>query len=309
MYSACCYCCCLLTLLFQRASPLNIALHAQAKYLEHGWVAGSEITTAGIKRALDKHGDHNVVVFAPFSYVGLDEIQWDFVITEGYIGSVPAFIRRIRSLSPEVKIVHYCLDTYPTLQHIMTLDVDGFLTNSRVLLPKLASLAPTSYVPLAADPDTMRPLDQDDPSFYDKTKYSNHTVVYLGHNSATKPTLHRMLREILNHNLIIYGNNWNLAPEDLKARWRGILPLNDVAELYRYCVTIAVCLSNLGQHLSDLCFFPFSSLSLSLSLSLSILPLNKFGAHCVGHNRRKTTEAGHDQQSCLRDTGLRESFN
>ena len=212
---------------------LNIALHSQAKYNSFGWVAGSEITTAGIKRALEElqvldppptGQSHHVQVFAPFSYDGLSEIQWDLAIIEGYIGSVPTFIRKMRAINPNVLIFQYCLDTYPTLQHIMSLDVDGFLTNSRILLPQLATLAPTRYVPLAADPTIMRPILS--------SKYVNHTIVYLGHNSPGKPTLHRMLRETLKHGLTIYGHKWQDAPEDLKARWRGVLPLNDIAELY-----------------------------------------------------------------------------
>ena len=215
---------------FERS--LNIALHCQAKYDEHGFVAGSEITTAGIKRALELQlldqlpngQSHHVQVFAPFSYDGMSDTLWDLVIIEGYIGSVPTFIRKIRAINPNVQILHYCLDTYPTLQHIQSLDVDGFLTNSRILLPQLDKLAPTKYVPLAADPTVMRPMLS--------SKYVNHTIVYLGHNSPGKPTLHRMLRETLEHGLVIYGHKWQDAPDDLKARWRGVLPLNDVAELY-----------------------------------------------------------------------------
>ena len=163
---------------FQLVAPINIALHSQAKYEEHGWVAGSEVTTAGIKNAFQNLNvgiiDH-VQIFAPFSYVGLNDTKWDFAVIEGYTGSVPTFIRRLRSINSNVLIIHYCLDTYPTLKHILNLDVNGFFTNSKVLLPKLNKLAPTQYIPLAADPNVMRPIKK-------STKY-NHTVVYLGHNS------------------------------------------------------------------------------------------------------------------------------
>ena len=215
-----------LLLVGQPISSINVALHAQAKYSEHGWVAGSEVTTAGIKNALVQHGQISKVhIFAPFSYLTLNDTRWDLAIIEGYIGSVPTFIRRLRSINPKIKIIHYCLDTYPTLDHIINLDVDGFFTNSKVLLPRLVQLAPAQYVPLAADPHAMRPMLR-------SNKYKNHTVVYLGHNSMTKPNLHRMLREAIPFGLIIYGHNWIDAPDDLKARWRGVLPLNDVAELY-----------------------------------------------------------------------------
>ena len=32
--------------------PLRVALHAQSRYEVHGWVAGSEVTTAGLQRAM-----------------------------------------------------------------------------------------------------------------------------------------------------------------------------------------------------------------------------------------------------------------
>ncbi len=34
-------------------------------------------------------------------------------------------------------VLFFCLDTYPSLDVVLNLDVDAFLTNSRVLLPRL----------------------------------------------------------------------------------------------------------------------------------------------------------------------------
>ena len=54
--------------------------------------------------------------------------------------------------SSSLIVLHWCLDTYPTLQTITSLDVDGYLTNSRALVGVLGHVAPTTYMPLAADP-------------------------------------------------------------------------------------------------------------------------------------------------------------
>jgi hypothetical protein len=50
---------------------LKIALHAQSKSSLHGWVAGSEVTTRGLRRAFLKRADVSIVeIFAPFCYEG-----------------------------------------------------------------------------------------------------------------------------------------------------------------------------------------------------------------------------------------------
>jgi hypothetical protein len=55
-----------------KSSKLNVALHAQSKFELHGFVAGSEVTTAGIAAALQAAPNiGEVKVFAPFSYKGL----------------------------------------------------------------------------------------------------------------------------------------------------------------------------------------------------------------------------------------------
>lgn len=44
---------------------------------------------------------------------------------------------QVRKANRDVVILHYALDTYPSPAVIEMLDVDAFLTNSRVLLPRL----------------------------------------------------------------------------------------------------------------------------------------------------------------------------
>ena len=176
---------------------LRVALHAQSRYVQHRWVAGSEITTRGLQKAfstLTKRGGHtierhnspregglararlhadlvsssatrstssspitdaslnpgewestyhktraspttytvdSVRVFAPFVYDGLEHEVFDLVITEGYTGSISKFIHSVRQTNPDILVLHYLLDTYPSLDAILRLDVDGYLTNSQ----------------------------------------------------------------------------------------------------------------------------------------------------------------------------------
>ncbi|CAN0061897.1 unnamed protein product, partial [Pylaiella littoralis] len=117
---------------------INVALHSQSAYARHGWVAGSEVTTDGLRRAFEAlHCVRICQVFAPFSYDGHSDRTWDLVIVEGYTGSVPAFIHEVRAGNDEVVVLFYLLDTYPSLSVVGNLDVDAFLTNSRALLPFL----------------------------------------------------------------------------------------------------------------------------------------------------------------------------
>ena len=131
---------------------LQVALHAQSRYSDHGWVAGSEVTTAGLLSALRRHPsvDH-AALFAPFAYAGLFNSTWDVLIIEGWTGPVPKVIHEVRARCPRVRVLYWCLDTYPSLATVMQLDVDGYMTNSRVLVTTLGNIAPTLFLPLAAD--------------------------------------------------------------------------------------------------------------------------------------------------------------
>jgi hypothetical protein len=167
---------------------LNVALHAQSRYRDHGWVAGSEITTAGLLAALRRSPEvARADVFAPFAYAGMYAVAWDLLIIEGWTGPVPRVIQSLRAHklraraggSRPLVVLHWCLDTYPTLATIQALDVDGYLTNSRNLLPVLGrGGVPALYLPLAADPQAMAPVAS-------RPEYA-HPVVYLGQASLTK---------------------------------------------------------------------------------------------------------------------------
>ena len=240
---------------------LNVALHAQSRYESHGWVAGSEvrcfhiaslctpflpsndcpclisssqITTSGLLAALRRHpAVHRAEVFAPFAYEGMltSDVSWDVLVIEGWTGPVPKVIAALRAASRRIVVLHWCLDTYPDLDTIAGLDVDGFITNSRSLVATLGLLVPTLYLPLAADPAVMLPVQS-------RAEYQ-HPVVYLGQASHTKHRLIDMLSEVAPLGLAIYGLGWDRFEGDadprfsaLLAHWRGVLPKDDIAALY-----------------------------------------------------------------------------
>ena len=200
---------------------LRVALHAQSKYELHGWVAGSEITTAALARALRARADvADVAVFAPFSYGGLFDRAWDVALVEGYIGDVPSFVRVVRAVSPRCVVLHWCLDTYPRLSVTLGLDVDGFVTNSARLAPALAAVAPVARADLAAELPAAE--DDDAPRGDDDDDDARATA------GATRPI-----------ELAIYGIGWDRHPDDPAVAalaaccWRGALPVDDLVPLYR----------------------------------------------------------------------------
>ena len=230
------------------AGKLNVALHAQSRYRDHGWVAGSEITTSGLLAALRRSPEvARAEVFAPFAYSGLYAVVWDLLIIEGWTGPVPRVIQSLRTHKAQaigrgsrsassqrpLIVLHWCLDTYPTLATIQSLDVDGYLTNSRSMLTTLGRRGvPALYLPLAADPVTMAPVAA-------RAEYA-HPVVYLGQASLTKHRLLDVLMELAPLGLAIYGLGWDRFESSssdprfasLRLHWKGVLPKDDIAALY-----------------------------------------------------------------------------
>ena len=156
---------------------LSIALHAQADYKKHGWVAGSEVTTTGLSLAMERSPLVNSTYrFSPFNYGKINEVRFDLVVVEGYIGTVPRFIYHLRKANPGIVVVHWCLDTFPSFEKILALDVDAFLTNSRELNQVIfPSHGFQSWELLfAADTSVFRP--NPDPS----SEYAGVDIVYVG---------------------------------------------------------------------------------------------------------------------------------
>ena len=139
---------------------LNVALHAQVDP-SSGSIVGSVLTTDGLKAALELRPEVSYVnTYYPFKYEGFFLIKWDLVIMEGWFFMIHEFIHLVRSHSPGVVVLYYCLDpVFPGLDDLLRFDVDGYLTNSELLQAHLMEYTglPTEYVLLAADPSVMRP--------------------------------------------------------------------------------------------------------------------------------------------------------
>ena len=156
-------------------------------------------------------------MFAPFAYDGLltSGVRWDVLLIEGWTGPVPKVISALRAASRRVVVLHWCLDTYPDLATVTALDVDGFITNSRSLVATLGRLAPTLFLPLAADPSVMVPVQK-------RVEY-DHPVVYLGQASHTKHRLLDVLSEVAPHGLAIYGLGWDRFEGDADQRFSALV--------------------------------------------------------------------------------------
>lgn len=79
------------------------------------------------------------------------------MIVEGWTGTVPSFIAAVRRRNPFAIVFFICLDTYPSPERMLRLDVDGYLTNSALLQREVLSLvAPTRVMQLAVDTARIR---------------------------------------------------------------------------------------------------------------------------------------------------------
>ena len=223
-------------------SYLNIALHSQSYSPLHKWIAGSEVTTNGMAKALSRSKVvSNVRIFSPFVYDGLEtSVKWDVAIIEGYIGTVPRFIADLRASNPNIVILHFCVDTFPHLKVIGGLDVDGYLTNSvpvqAHLSDDLSFGSKVLKLDLAVDPAPFRPEEEEDLRLVSSNTplgsaagaadadpanpaaaanlYVGIDVVYVGQYKDTKRGLVSYLTEAsdfclsANCTFVIYGNGW-----------------------------------------------------------------------------------------------------
>ena len=224
---------CAILFLLSYVKSINIALHAQVNPNVNGRVVGSVITTQGMQKALLKHDDvDNCEVFYPFHLVGFTNHTWDLVIIEGWFPTIHDFIRLARIDNPNVIVIFFCLDPkYPSIDQIMTFDIDGYFTNSERMVNILSPIAPTRYIPLAADPEIMRPNNNDNQN---SVGGRNITVVYVGAGGGMvtdKKHLLLLLEAALPYGLVIYGSHWNEVPS-VKSAWRGVLPQDQLAQAY-----------------------------------------------------------------------------
>lgn len=210
------------------AQAINVALHAQVKPNDKEKIVGSVITTDGLRQAfLSRTYIHNVTTFYPSGYDEYFDVEWDYVVIEGWFPSIHHFLLLTRNHFPSVKIVFFCLDpTYPGLNQILSLDFDGIMTNSDSVFRTLQQKGiPGSKHLLAADTNTMKPLPEISQSI---------TSIYVGasgHMLIVKPYLLDMLLSAKKFGLHIYGTGWGAVPE-LSDIWKGTLPRYQLAQAY-----------------------------------------------------------------------------
>ena len=210
------------------SKQLNIALHAQVSP-GGGSVVGSVITTDGLKAAFNLRSETSIVeVFYPYHYDGFFTVRWDLVIIEGWFMMIHEFIQLIRSHSPGVIIIFFCLDpTFPGIDILTTFDVDGYLTNSKFLVGYLIAHTgiPTEYVMLAADTFIMQP---------NSSTVKKWGAVYVGAGGRMlqyKPKLMSMLKGALPYGLRLHGSDWGSVPS-MQSVWQGSLPRFDLSNAY-----------------------------------------------------------------------------
>ena len=185
---------------------MRIALHSQTLLEADGKVAGSEITTLGLARAFERHPDVTSV-----RRVGPQESfpDADLILVEGWTPNLKEKLARTDALK-----IFWNL-SFHGFQEIPDLPVDGFLTNSKTMVPYFDK--PTRFCMLATD---FQP------------KEGEPKLVYLGRcRTNESPTQLQMMVEASIHNLEIYGMDWQQEPL-LRNHWRGPLPLNEIERLY-----------------------------------------------------------------------------
>ena len=197
-------------------------------------VVGSVVTTEGIKAALLERSDvAHVELVYPFTYDRFFFWSWDLIIIEGWFTGIHIFLNIARIHSPRAKILFYCLDpAFPHLNETLSLNVDGFFTNSEELAETLQQRAPTRFTMLAADPLSMSP-DIGVKSGIKRTFGS----IYVGVGGLmldSKPNLLGMLQGAMTAplGLRLHGAHWNEVPSMAGAASGLPLPPGKIAEAY-----------------------------------------------------------------------------
>lgn len=204
---------------------LIIGLHSQSLNSPDGFVAGSEVTTNGLMRALLRNERvADVKRYGPGNYANLPQDHLDLLVIEGWHKNVPEVINAVRCKNSECIILFWNLSFYG-FDEIIRFDVDGYLTNSYKTLEYLSKIKPTIFLMLAADPDEFAPGEV-------VPEYA-HDVVYLGINHPNKSdkVLEMMLYEATRFDFALYGKGWGGHPA-LAPFWMGLLPKDDITKLY-----------------------------------------------------------------------------
>ena len=207
-----------------------------------------------------------VSIFYPYEYEGFLQTSWDLVVIEGWFTLIDEFLTLARlHSSPSAVILFYCLDpVFPGMDVVRGLGVDGFLTNSLSVREELSGTVsvPVQYLPLAADPQVMRPPTS--------PPEKQRGVVYVGKSGvcrdwccccnrcgvwwagaggymlSAKKFLVGMLEAAAPFSLDIFGSHWSpeevpMVSEEVWSRWRGPLHRTGIAEVYSSSGAVLSC--------------------------------------------------------------------
>lgn len=209
---------------------VNVALHGQVKP-SGSMVVGSAVTTLGMSSALLKREDvGRADIFYSDHYTGLFDYDYDLFFIEGWVPGLWEILHHIRIRFPKIIVIYYCLDvTYPGLDVILSLPVDGIVSNSPYLVQLLSKLGRAATIlPLAADVDFMRPhkfIPRDFP------------FVYVGAGGAMleeKPTLRAMLETAASlAETHVWGQGWEAGDWiGTNITFHGVLDVVDMPLVY-----------------------------------------------------------------------------
>ena len=203
----------------------TVGLHSQSINRIDGIISGSEITTLGLQDSFFHIYGIKPRIYGPENYTGLESDFLDLVIIEGWCTTVPKFIDAVKTVNPKCKILFWNL-SFSGFENVLHLNVDGYITNSRITEQLLSKFKPTKFIMLAANHRYFYPMPAD--SLY------SHNVVYLGMYNEKKlstDVFDRIYTESSKFGLSIYGHSWK-NHETLSTNWAGILPKNDISKLY-----------------------------------------------------------------------------
>ncbi|RYG69489.1 hypothetical protein EON64_02555 [archaeon] len=208
----------------------NVALHGQVKP-SRSMVVGSAITTLGMARALARREEVGKAdIFYSDQYDGLFDSEYDLFLIEGWVPGLWEVLHHIRIRFPRIVVIYYCLDvSYPGLDVILSLPVDGIVSNSPYLVHLLTRLGrAVRLLPLAADVDFMQPRD---------VGHRDLPFVYVGAGGAMldeKPMLRAMLETAASvAQTHVWGQGWEAAAwTGFNVTFHGVLDVQDMPLVY-----------------------------------------------------------------------------
>ncbi len=208
-------------------APIRVAILVPRYGADCLW--GEAMVASELREALEWRPDvREARVFSYADAAGIDPFAPDLVFSFT-AWRQPLRFRRGITLFYVVNFTHELMPPgrHLTWDDALRLDADVYAANSAEGVATLGRHKPTALLHMAANPRVHRPLGID-------PKYRAQ-VAYLGsYNPATKGAgiFERYVAPAAEFDLALWGEMWERSPEALRRRWRGVLPIPDIARLY-----------------------------------------------------------------------------